>query len=164
MAKGDIPGTSSARLPAAPSKVPRMGNLGRAPGGDQIRDIHGHFQGGFAINWIGIGDLQRELTALPGEVQGSMRAGAEQLAEEITLYAQKWAPWEDQTGDARAGLEAHVLQNNREEVSIVLAHGVDYGVYLENDHGGVYAIILPTMEHFAEEAGARIFGAKRRVV
>jgi hypothetical protein len=108
-----------------------------------------------------MGDLQKELVALPGEVQQGMLAGAQKLAEEMTAWAKDHAPWEDRSGDARNELHAFVMQNRKEEVSVIMAHGVDYGVYLENEHGGVFAIILPTVEHFAAEAGARIFGDKQ---
>src|SRR5689334_22025455 len=125
MAK-DIPGVSSARLPHAPSQVPQKGSFGRAPGGDQIRDLRGHFSGGFAINWVGLGDLQKELTAIPGEVERGMVDGAESLARDIEAYAKENAPWTDHTGDARRELHSFVVRNRKDEVSVVLAHGVDY--------------------------------------
>lgn len=122
-----------------------------------MRDLRGHFAGGFAINWIGIGALERHLKSIPHDVQEGMKEGARSLAEEIEAWAKDNAPWEDRTGDAREGLHAVVMQNKRDEVSIVLAHEVEYGPYLENVGGGMYAIILPTMEHFADQVGARVF-------
>lgn len=160
--KADIPGTSSAKLPPAPARVPRKGDFGRAPGGDQIRDLRGNFAGGFAINWIGMGDLLRDVQDITDDIQRELPARAQSLADEIEQWAKDNAPWRDVTGTAREELHAFVVQNRKDEVSVVLAHGVDYGPYLENANGGINAIILPTMEHFAEQVGARLFGPGTR--
>jgi hypothetical protein len=66
-------------------------------------------------------------------------------AREIETYAQSNAPWEDQTGAARAGLSADVGMDGL-NVVISLSHSVDYGVYLELKDNGKYAIIMPTLE------------------
>lgn len=67
------------------------------------------------------------------------------FAAELVEYAQENAPWEDQTGDARAGLSAEgETKNGGFELS--LFHTVDYGIWLEVRWGGKYAIIIPTIE------------------
>lgn len=73
----------------------------------------------------------------------------EALAQEIQAAAQSDAPWSDRTGEARAGLEASV---NREGdvVSIDLYHTVDYGQWLETIQSGRFAIIMPTLEAYAD--------------
>lgn len=55
------------------------------------------------------------------------------------------APWTDHTGDARAGLNAMPYVEHPSYV-IVVAHGVDYGIYLETAHSGRFEIIRPTVE------------------
>lgn len=66
-------------------------------------------------------------------------------AKEMVDYAQSNAPWEDRTGEARAGLDAVVLEHPvRPE--IILYHTVDYGKWLEIRWSGLYAIIMPTIE------------------
>lgn len=55
-------------------------------------------------------------------------------------------PWTDQTGMAKATLNAKVSQPNDHIVRITLAHGVSYGVDLELAHGKRYAIVGPTLE------------------
>lgn len=153
---GEIPGTSSARFPPAP-RMPSGPAMGRAPGGDQVRDIRGRFSGGFAINWIGLQAIVEDLVKYEKEGYPlEERAGA--LAEDIRRYAQSNAPWQDVTGDARAGLDAEVDKRPNGEVAIVLFHTVPYGVYLENANGGSKAIVIPTMEHFADELVMRMFG------
>lgn len=54
-------------------------------------------------------------------------------------------PWTDRTGMAKALLNAVVSQPNKNTVRITLAHGVQYGVWLELAHGKNYAIIAPTI-------------------
>lgn len=53
-------------------------------------------------------------------------------------------PWTDRTGMAKARLDANVTINPR-EITIVLSHGVDYGVWLELARSKRYAIIAPTI-------------------
>lgn len=55
-------------------------------------------------------------------------------------------PWTDRTGMAKATLNAKVSQPNNYTVRITLAHGVEYGIWLELAHEKNYAIIGPTIE------------------
>ena len=61
-------------------------------------------------------------------------------------------PWTDRTGMAKATLNAKVSQPSQNIVRITLAHGVDYGIWLELAHEKNYAIIAPTIR----EEGPRI--------
>ena len=61
-------------------------------------------------------------------------------------------PWTDRTGMAKALLTAKVSQPNDDTVRITLAHGVEYGIWLELANEKNYAIIAPTIE----EEGPRI--------
>ena len=54
-------------------------------------------------------------------------------------------PWTDRTGMAKATLNAKVSQPNPTTVRITLAHGVDYGIWLELANEKNYAIIAPTV-------------------
>ena len=60
--------------------------------------------------------------------------------------------WTDRTGMAKATLNAKVSQPSQDIVRITLAHGVDYGIWLELAHEKNYAIIAPTIR----EEGPRI--------
>lgn len=73
-------------------------------------------------------------------------------AIEALDYARENAPWEDRTGDARAGLDVEV----RWEGQVIvweMFHSVDYGLYLETRWNGKFAIIMPTLEQFAAQIG-----------
>lgn len=73
---------------------------------------------------------------------------ADKAAREIQDYAQQNAPWTDRTGEARDSLTATASYDSG-EVTIDLAHGVDYGYWLEVIQNGRFAIILPTLELYA---------------
>lgn len=92
-----------------------------------------------------------------------LTAGVHTLARETAFAmeanAKVNAPWNDDTGAARAGLRGSV------EVAgaltrIVLAQSVAYGRYLEFAHGGRFAILWPTVE--AERA--RLLAALQQLV
>lgn len=73
-------------------------------------------------------------------------------ASEIEGKMKQNRPWTDRTGLAKALLNAKVSQPSSNLIRITLAHGVDYGIWLELAHGKNYAIIAPTVQ----EEGPRI--------
>lgn len=80
----------------------------------------------------------------------AIRAGAVRMANDMEQWARDNAPWNDRTGDARAGLEAEAEHMGfRQEITI--HHTVEYGIWLEVRWNGRYAIIGPTVEHFAQQ-------------
>jgi hypothetical protein len=78
--------------------------------------------------------------------QSGRRVAYEQ-AEDMENYAKANAPWTDRTGDARERLHATVEETGPIG-TIVLAHGVEYGVWLEIANGGRYSIIPQTVDVF----------------
>lgn len=66
-------------------------------------------------------------------------------AVELQFKMQQNRPWTDRTGKAKATLNAKVSQPSATTVRITLAHGVDYGIWLELAHEKKYAIIEPTI-------------------
>jgi hypothetical protein len=73
-------------------------------------------------------------------------------ASELQAKMKTNRPWTDRTGMAKALLNAKVSQPSPTIVRITLAHGVDYGIWLELAHEKNYAIIAPTVR----EEGPRI--------
>lgn len=67
-------------------------------------------------------------------------------AIELEAKMKQNRPWTDRTGMAKATLNAKVSQPNSNTVRITLAHGVEYGIWLELAHEKNYAIIGPTIE------------------
>lgn len=71
-------------------------------------------------------------------------------AKKLQGYAQRNAPWTDRTSLARKSLNASVTTTNK-GYRIILAHGVDYGMWLEFAHERKYAIIMPAIEQKSPE-------------
>ena len=78
-------------------------------------------------------------------LEAGLAAYTKGFAQRVENYAKEHAPWQDQTGDARDGLNAQGYQR-LVTYTIVLSHGVDYGLWLEVRWGGRLAIIMPTLE------------------
>lgn len=64
-------------------------------------------------------------------------------AQELEAKMKTNRPWTDRTGMAKAMLSAKVSQPDDKTVRITLAHGVDYGIWLELANEQNYAIINP---------------------
>ena len=108
--------------------------------------------------------LTHGLIWFKANVEAELLKELEQFAQECEDYMKANAPWEDRSGDARDGLTADADQNDAKgNLGVVLAHGVDYGVYLEFKFGGRDAIIIPTMEIMGPQLMARIGGLLDRV-
>ena len=66
-------------------------------------------------------------------------------ASELEYKMKQNRKWTDRTGMAKALLSARVSQPNNVTIRITLAHGINYGLWLELAHGKNYAIIEPTV-------------------
>ena len=73
-------------------------------------------------------------------------------AQTIEYKMKENRPWTDRTGMAKATLRTSVSRPSNNLFRITLAHGVDYGIWLELAHEKNYAIIAPTVR----EEGPRI--------
>lgn len=89
-------------------------------------------------------------------IRRGVRLLAERYAPEIEAYMKAEALWTDRTGNARQTLSAEVEQTAEDMVTIILAHGVDYGIWLELAHGGNWAIINPTIDVFGPRIWADV--------
>lgn len=98
--------------------------------------------------------------ALAGNYRQRIEAGivaiARRWAPEIEAYMKAEAPWTDRTGNARQGLHTEVNHMAGVMVEIVLAHGVEYGLWLEIRHAGAYAIVNPSLDQFAPRVWADV--------
>jgi len=72
---------------------------------------------------------------------------SEGLSQELVNDMRQNAPWNDRTGNARAGLGGDV-QVSRSEIVFTLFHSVFYGIYLEEGTRKMAPrpIIRPTMQ------------------
>lgn len=88
--------------------------------------------------------LESGLNALMNRSQAATRMYAETSATKLQNYARNNAPWTDRTGQARQRLTgtAMIVANG---YKLRLAHGVNYGIWLELAHEKRFAIIQPTI-------------------
>ena len=181
MARSTIPGTRGKRIPGNP-RMPKASMAGfhmtRIPHAQpytqssdlfaqfhrrQVRDAQGQFAGGWGVGWQGLADVAENIEQYGIQVQGNVQEAAEKLAEEMLQWAKQNAPWEDEdpphvAPGAREALQSGVVWESDTRFVIWLGHGKDifYGIWLEVRFGGKFAIILPTIMHFAPQIGDRI--------
>lgn len=120
--------------------------------------MRGRFAGGWGFAWQGLERIDANIESHNRDLHQKLRQAADKLKDEMVAYAQENAPWEDRTGDARRELQGAVVWQDEENFTIFLGHGAEiyYGIWLEVRWGGKYAIIVPTIQHFAPLVGERI--------
>lgn len=96
------------------------------------------------------GELPANLKRLDPYIIKRMAVAAAAFAPRIEAHMKGNAPWNDQTGNARAGLFARP-EFGAGEAKIVFGHSVFYGIFLETRWSGRYAIVLPTLEEMAPQ-------------
>lgn len=109
--------------------------------------------------WTLFDGISAGLLVAGGNLLNQAEEAFENGADQVLTYAQANAPWNDRTGAARDSLFTNVYEQGG-EIFLELAHGVDHGQWLEIIQNGRFAIIMPTLEQFAqqifEDAGGRI--------
>lgn len=91
-------------------------------------------------------------------VHTGVRAVVQRYAPEVEAWMKSNAPWTDRTGNARQTLHTEVEEVVNEMVSLILAGGVEYQIYLELSNGGRFAIIGPALDYFAPKIWADVQG------
>jgi hypothetical protein len=116
------------------------------------------------VQWIGLADLLGNIERHADNVVKTLHDIAAYFAPVLEGYAKQNAPWTDRTGNARQALAGYpgdeppsdpsgeeAGQYPHEElaeeiVTLYLAHGMQYGIFLEKRWANRYAIIWPTIE------------------
>ena len=174
---GKIPGVSgrvvpgTARLPAPGSyngfNRTRVPYIAKESGGSsvfreyhrqQIRNVKGQFGGGTGFAWQGLRELDEAVYDFGDGILRDTEKAIKDLAIEMERWMKDNAKWVDDTGDARQGLQAAVVREGPSSWSIYVGHGKDiyYGVWLEVRFGGKFAILTPTLIHFAPQLASKI--------
>lgn len=89
--------------------------------------------------------LSKGLDKMSTKVGAAMLMYAATKAKQMESLMKSNRPWTDRTNMAKALLNAKVSQPSETVIRITLAHGVEYGVWLELAHEKNYAIIGPTI-------------------
>lgn len=114
-----------------------------------------------SIQWSGNDTVLRNMMLYAGRVHQAVVAVAQYWSSVLETEAKQNAPWQDQTANARQSLYAFVRDVSRDTVELYLAHGVEYGIYLEVKYAGKYAIIWPTLEAHLNDIRAMLEGIFR---
>ena len=91
-------------------------------------------------------ELKSKLMKLPAKAGPAMLMLLATKAKTIESSMKRNRPWTDRTGQAKATLNVTVSQPSANVIRMTLAHGVDYGIWLELAHGKKWAIIKPTLD------------------
>lgn len=86
------------------------------------------------------GNLARLGTRLPIVIAGVV----ERRSDIAEAYMKDNAPWQDRTGNARAGLRS-VPEHTANQSVINIMHSMPYGIWLEVRWAGKYGIIINTL-------------------
>lgn len=74
----------------------------------------------------------------------------------IAAQAKTNAPWQDDTGNARNGLNSSVEVLGKHVYALTLYGSVKYQIWLEVRFAGKYAIIMPTLKSYAPKVMASL--------
>lgn len=93
---------------------------------------------------LDLSEIYENLRKLPDAVEKAVLAYGKTAGEKLRVKAVEDRPWTDRTAHARQRLHSDVKRIET-GIRIILAHGVEYGVYLELAHEKKYAVIYPTL-------------------
>lgn len=111
---------------------------------------------------VDISEVYTNMMRVRDDAEIAIQMKAKEGADLFQNYAKQNRPWTDRTGRARQGLTGYV-ETERDGVKIVIAHGVDYGVSLENEHEQRYAICWPTVQAMSQRVLASLNGLIERL-
>ena len=95
-------------------------------------------------------EFRRELEQFSSKVDAALMMYCQNQASNLQSYAQQNAPWTDRTTMARQRLKGSA-ERTETGYAIEIAHGVDYGKWLELANDERYAIAKPTILNKAGE-------------
>lgn len=108
------------------------------------------------VRWEGIDGIQAALDEYGRKIHQAAFDIADYFAPVLETYAKQNAPWEDRTANARQTLRGWADELGNDAAVLYLAHGMEYGIYLETRWAGRYAILWPTIEAHLNEITARL--------
>jgi hypothetical protein len=90
-------------------------------------------------------NLRQGTRNFPRKLNNAVNAVMDRTATMGEQQMKENAPWHDDTGNARAGLNTLPVLHDQKHKEIIFAHSVEYGIWLETIESGQWAIILKTM-------------------
>ena len=115
----------------------------------------------FNLSITGDNEVRNNLSNFGNKIDNNLMSEMELLGLTMENEAKRSRPWTDRTGNARRSIRGAARRIGKDDLQVVLAIGVDYGVYLELSNGGRYRIIRPTIDSHRKnfiDALRRAFG------
>ena len=111
---------------------------------------------------IDYSELYDALKKLPDRLEKAMMSYGETSAQKLRELAAENRPWTDRTAQARQRLHGECERYDT-GIRISLAHGVEYGVYLEFAHEKRYAVIYPILQREAGNVMQGLYNLFERI-
>lgn len=108
------------------------------------------------------GELERNVKILEHRTKTAIRMVVEVNATRGEGYLKTQAPWTDQTGAARSGMFT-LTHHEEDRHTILFAHSVHYGIWLEVKNSGEYEVIMPVVRQTGDELMADLDKLFRRL-
>jgi hypothetical protein len=89
--------------------------------------------------------LEKGLESLSNKSDIKIKNYLSTTERKLDNYAKKNAPWKNHSGRARLGLHSYT-EKTPFGYRLIIAHGVDYGIWLELAHEKKYAILNETIQ------------------
>ena len=100
------------------------------------------------MSMFDLSEIYQSLGAFPDRVEKVLMKYGSTQAEQLEAIAKENKPWTNHTSHALQRLHGDCIRIDT-GIRISLAHGVEYGVYLEFANEKRYAVIYPTLQHEA---------------
>lgn len=107
---------------------------------------------------IDASDVRERLDAFGRDVRAALGAYAVRAAADMEQYAKENRPWTDRTGNARRTLEGVFSSSSSpspspsgDSITVGVEGHMPYSPILELGYGGRFAILAPTVRHFAPD-------------
>ena len=94
---------------------------------------------------INVDELSQNLDEFQDRLKYAVQMYASTKANELEVLMKANRKWTDRTGMAKARLNASISEPDENTIRITLAHGVEYGIWLELANEKNFAIIAPTL-------------------
>jgi hypothetical protein len=99
----------------------------------------------------GLNEVLKNLNDWAQKQKAGCEAVAKTTAANMQNYARDKRRWKDITGAARAGLHGDGGWESETVLKAFIAHGMDYGVYLELAHDRKYKLLEEVRDRFRND-------------
>lgn len=100
---------------------------------------------------LDMGDIAKNLIEKEIKTMAALNLYGDTVSKDMEAYAKSNRPWQDRTGEARKRLKGN-KKNMGNVIRCEIAHGVDYGIFLEMKNECRYAILKPTVQAIGPKA------------